>query len=104
MSKEPAKPTRANRTPRTTAEGDIPPDLTPDGIERFEVESGVEGAVDAKITAVKDLLASSDPAVQSTVRAWLLAELGGASAEDRAAILGRALLERRFELKDALAC
>ena len=91
MSKQPAKRTPRTPAARPAASGDVPPDLSPEGIERYVVDSGVEGAIDAKIAVVKDLLNASDPDVRTTVRDWLLAELGGTSEEDREAILGTVL-------------
>ncbi len=87
----PKPPAKRNNQPRPTAGGDVPPDLSPDGIQAFVVDDGAEAATTAKVAAVKDLLESADPLVKTSVRDWLLAELKGASPEDAREILDTVL-------------
>lgn len=60
---EQAAPTRtATRTggrPRPAARGDVPPVQTPAGIEGFAVHNAVDAAQEAKMAAMRDILANS---------------------------------------------
>ena len=85
------KPARAKTSSRRIREGDTAPDLSSDGIERFEIEQAISAAEDSKLVAVTDILqteAARDPA--RAARA-LDAILAGASPDD-IHVLRRALM------------
>ena len=82
---------RGSITSRPARQGDTAPDLSADGIERFEIEQAISAAEDAKLVAVTDILrteAGRDP--RHAVRA-LEAILAGASPDD-IHVLRRALM------------
>jgi polyphosphate kinase len=82
---------RANA--RRTAAGDISPDLTEAGIERYEVGGATEGAREAKINAVRDVLANAQPEEMVAVARWIEAVLAG-TAPDDLGLLRRVILEQ----------
>jgi polyphosphate kinase 2 len=85
------KPARGKVSSRRSREGDTAPDLSADGIERFEIEQAISAAEDSKLVAVTDILhteASRDPT--RAARA-LDAILAGASPDD-IHVLRRALM------------
>ena len=58
-SKPPARKPRAPRAARerAVARGDVPPNLTPGGIEQFSVGAAVDASQEAKIAALRDVVA-----------------------------------------------
>ncbi|ENO84173.1 polyphosphate kinase 2 [Thauera linaloolentis] len=97
---KPQASTRATRTPRqerSATSGDIAPDLSPEGIERFEIDQAVAGAQDSKLIALTDILqreAGADPARATQA---LEAILAGASPDD-VHMLRRALMKADAKL------
>ena len=88
---------RVTRQRRSARSGDTSPDLSPEGIERFEVDQAVTGAQDSKLVALTDILqheASTNPV--SATQA-LEAILAGASPDD-VHMLRRALMKADAKL------
>ena len=83
----------ADTNPRPTAAGDTSPDLSPAGIERYEVVGATEGAREAKVNAVRDVLANAQPDEMAAVARWLDAVLAG-TAPDDVGLLRRVILEQ----------
>ncbi len=79
--------------PHPTAAGDIAPDLSPEGIEDFEVAAATEGAREAKVNAVRDVLVNAQPEEMAAVARWLDAVLAGTSPDDFG-VLRRVILEQ----------
>jgi polyphosphate kinase 2 len=76
------EPTRRKPASRRARQGDTAPDLSADGIERFEIEQAISAAEDSKLVAVTDILRTElgrDP--KGAARA-LDAILAGASPDD----------------------
>ncbi len=48
--------TTSTRRKRSAKEGDVAPELSPEGIETFEVEQATAGAQDSKLVALVDIL------------------------------------------------
>ncbi len=85
------KAARRKPASRRTREGDTAPELSADGIERFEIEQAIAAAEDSKLVAVTDILKTElgrDP--QRAARA-LDSILAGASPDD-VHVLRRALM------------
>lgn len=80
-----------NGAPRKAEQGDTAPSLTPAGIERFTVSESVEGARQAKINAVTDIITGVPPHDMDTLTKVLKAIMEGTSSDD-AAVLRDALL------------
>ncbi len=78
---------------RPAAQGDISPDLTTAGIESYEVAAATDGARQAKVNAVRDVLANARPAEMAAVARWLDAVLAGTSPDDFGT-LRRVILEQ----------
>jgi polyphosphate kinase 2 len=78
---------------RRAEEGDVSPSLAPEGIERFVVDDAVDGAREAKVNAVRDVLMNAQPEEMAAVARWLDAVLAGTSPDDVAA-LRRVILEQ----------
>lgn len=76
---------------RLVSTGDISPDLTANGIEKYTVDEQVAAAQQAKIAAVKDIVSSVPPYDVGTLTKVLEAILAGASTDD-AVVLRHALL------------
>ncbi len=68
--------------PRRTADGDIPDDLSPTGIERHVVTDATDGAQDARVEVIQDVLARSDRTEMLEVARWLDDVLAGTSPDD----------------------
>lgn len=88
--------TESNTKPRSrrkAAEGDIPPVLTEEGIESFEVNQAMEAAESSKATAMIDIVSNIKSGDTTTLAQTLEAVLAGASPDD-AAKLRHALLEQ----------
>jgi polyphosphate kinase 2 len=79
--------------PHPAAAGDTSPDLTPSGIERFEVDGAIAGAREASVNAVRDVLAHAEPQEMAAVARWLDAVLAG-TAPDDLRMLRRTILEQ----------
>lgn len=82
----------APEAPRPTAEGDTPPELTPVGVERFEVAEAIASAQGAKVAAAKAILVDAGSDELADVAHWVRAMLEGASPDD-AEVLRAALLQ-----------
>jgi polyphosphate kinase 2 len=67
---------------RAAADGDTSPDLSPEGIARFEVTGAVEAARAAKVNAVRDVLENAKPEEMAAVARWLDAVLAGTAPDD----------------------
>ena len=65
-----------------TEDGDIAPDLSPGGIEEYEVQAATDGARESKVNAVRDVLANAAPTEMAEVARWLDAILAGSSPDD----------------------
>ncbi len=78
---------------RPTAMGDISPELTAEGIERYEVGRATDGARGSKVNAVRDVLANAQPEEMAAVARWLDAVLVGTSPDDFG-VLRRVILEQ----------
>jgi len=67
---------------RPAVAGDTSPDLSPEGIARYEVDSAVDAARAAKVNAVRDVLANAKPEEMAAVARWLDAVLAGTAPDD----------------------
>jgi polyphosphate kinase 2 len=90
-SDAPSGARNANRRARTVQRGDTAPELTPEGIERFELEQATAAARDSKLVALTEILQHEAAAPGAAVKA-LEAILAGASPDDVHA-LRRALMK-----------
>ena len=86
------KPVR-KRSPRKAVNGDIPPVMTAEGVESFEIEQAIEAAHSSKATAVQDILGNIKPGDTETLMQTLEAIMSGASPDD-AVKLRQALLDQ----------
>ena len=80
-TESPAAPKRkaVRRKPagRQTREGDTAPELSADGIERFEIEQAISAAEDSKLVAVTDIIKTEfarDP--KGAARRWMRSSPG----------------------------
>lgn len=89
--KRSSTPKNASKRPRLAAQGDTTPNLTPAGVESFEVAQAVEGAANSKIAAVRDILTRAQLGEITGLAKSLEAVMQGASP-DEAAALRKALL------------
>ena len=80
-------PARQPTARRRTVDGDISPNLTPGGIENYEIMQATQGASQAKGAAVKDVIARDTQAgsIEKLV-SHISAIMEGASPDDRAAL------------------
>ena len=85
------KPARAKTSSRRIREGDTAPDLSSDGIERFEIEQAISAAEDSKLVAVTDILQTEAARDPTRAARALDAILAGASPDD-IHVLRRALM------------
>ena len=85
--------TESGPQPRPATAGDISPDLSEEGIARFEVGGATDGAREAKVNAVRDVLENAQPEEMAAVARWLDAVLAGTSPDDYGA-LRRVILEQ----------
>ena len=83
----------AHTDARPAAAGDTSPDLSPEGIARYEVSSAVDAARAAKVNAVRDVLTNAKPEEMAAVARWLDAVLAG-TAPDDLGLLRHAILEQ----------
>jgi polyphosphate kinase 2 len=77
---------------RPVADGDVSPDLSPEGIEAHVVDEAVTGALETQIEAVRDVLAGASPEDRVTIARWLAAVVAGLSP-DEVTGLGQVILE-----------
>ncbi len=93
-SRRKAAPTRKRRStrPRRTAEGDVPPDLSSEGIQEFAVTQSILAANEAKAMAVEDILRQVSETESGNVVEAFEAILSGASPDDVLAL--KALLTK----------
>ncbi len=85
------KPARARASSRRSQAGDTAPDLSAEGIERFEVEQAISAAEDSKLVAVTDILQTEAARDPKRAAHALDAILAGASPDD-IQVLRRALM------------
>jgi len=78
---------------RPVAEGDTPPDLSPDGVEAYVVDNAVDAAMGSAVNVVKDILSEAEPEEMASVARWLEAVIAGVSPDDIPA-LRHALLDQ----------
>jgi len=83
----------AGPNPRPVEAGDISPDLSAQGIERFQVEAATDAARGTLVNAVRDVLAHANPDEMAAVARWLDAVLAGTSP-DEYGLLRRVVLEQ----------
>ena len=87
-----------NDRPRPVARGDTAPSRTEAGIQRFVVSESIQAAQEAKITAVKDVIAEVPPYDIETLAKVLQAIMEGTSDDDaqavRDALLNGSVAER----------
>ena len=83
---------RRSTRPRRAAEGDIPPDLSSEGIEEFAVTQKILAANEAKAMAVEDILREVSKTKSGNVVEAFEAILSGASPDDVLAL--KALLTK----------
>jgi polyphosphate kinase len=81
------------RAARPAAAGDTSPDLSPEGIARYEVGGAIDAARAAKVNAVRDVLANAKPEEMAAVARWLDAVLAG-TAPDDLGLLRHVILEQ----------
>jgi polyphosphate kinase 2 len=78
---------------RRVAAGDVADDFSPAGIARFEVGQAMEGAEGAKVSAIRDVLASAEPDELLTIARWLQAVLEGTAPDEAARLRDLAVHE-----------
>ena len=79
--------------PRSTSAGDVAPRLTAEGIEQYVVGNAIDGAVAARLNAVRDVLTGADPEERLEVARWLSA-IVEETAPDELPALRRVILEQ----------
>ena len=84
--------TASTRRKRSAREGDVAPELSPEGIETFEVEQAIAGAQDSKLVALADILCREAGKSPANAPQALDAILAGASPDD-VHMLRRALMK-----------
>jgi len=89
--------TRSAASQRTAISGDTAPDLSPEGIERFEVEQATSGAQDSKVAAVIDILQHETRRTPEAAAQALETILAGASPDD-VQMLRRTLMKAEAKL------
>jgi polyphosphate kinase 2 len=67
-------------------DGDRAPDLSPEGIERHEVQQSTDGALGTTLHAVRDVLASAPVDELEEVARWIDAVIRGTSRDDQRAL------------------
>ena len=83
---------RRSARPRRAAEGDVPPDLSSEGIEEFAITESILAANEAKAMAVEDILRQVSKQKSGNVVEAFEAILSGASPDDVLAL--KALLTK----------
>ena len=89
--------TATTRHKRSAKKGDIAPELSPEGIETFEVEQAMAGAQDSKLVALADILGRESSKSPAGATQALDAILAGASPDD-VHMLRRALMKADAKL------
>ena len=89
--------TASTRRKRSAKEGDVAPELSPEGIETFEVEQAMAGAQDSKLVALADILCREAGKSPANAPQALDAILAGASPDD-VHMLRRALMKADAKL------
>ncbi len=89
--------TAPTRRKRSAKEGDVAPELSPEGIETFEVEQAMAGAQDSKLVALADILCREAGKSPANAPQALDAILAGASPDD-VHMLRRALMKADAKL------
>ena len=89
--------TTSTRRKRSAKEGDVAPELSPEGIETFEVEQATAGARDSKLVALADILCREAGKSPARAPQALDAILAGASPDD-VHMLRRALMKADAKL------
>jgi len=92
-SSDPKKTVRRRQANRLVSQGDIPPDLSAEAIENFEIEQSISAAQTAKIAETQEVLANIQAGDTDSLAKTLDAILAGASPDD-AIKLRNALLEQ----------
>lgn len=82
-------------TARLVSAGDIPPAKTEKGVEKVYVEQAIDGAQEAKVNAVKQIIGGSPPYDVETLSKVLHAIIQGTSTDD-AEILRNSLLRQPY--------
>ena len=67
---------------RRAADGDVSPDLSPEGIEDYVVSDATEAATDVLFNVVRDVLAGSADEDRVAVAQWLNAMINGTSPDE----------------------
>ena len=67
---------------RPTAEGDVSPDLSPEGIERYVVGEAIDDSVAERLHVVRDVIERAAPADRVAVAEWLNAIIQGSSPDE----------------------
>lgn len=80
-------------TARSTSDGDVAPSLSAEGIEQYVVGNAIDGAVAARLNAVRDVLSGADPEERLAVARWLSA-IVEETAPDELPALRRVILEQ----------
>ena len=89
--------TAPTRRKRSAKEGDVAPELSPEGIETFEVEQAMAGAQGSKLVALADILCREAGKSPANAPQALDAILAGASPDD-VHMLRRALMKADAKL------
>ena len=74
------------RMARNVNDGDVSPHLDEQGIERFEVAQATDGAQEALVAAVRDVISGAGTDDVAAVARWLQAVAGGVSPDDAVAL------------------
>ena len=72
--------------PALVADGDVPPDLSPAGIEHYVVEGSTSSAVSTTLHAVREILSAAPDGDLAEVARWIDAVLRGTSPDEAAAV------------------
>jgi polyphosphate kinase 2 len=78
---------------RPASGGDVSPDLSPEGIERYVVAAGIDDSVAERLQVVRDVIERAAPADRQAVAEWLNAIVEGTSPDELSG-LRRVILEQ----------
>jgi polyphosphate kinase 2 len=67
---------------RPAAEGDVSPDLSPEGIEEYVVGGAIRDAAAERLNVVRDVLTGARPEDRVAIAAWLNAMIEGTSPDE----------------------
>lgn len=76
----------ASVPPVPVARGDVPDDLSAEGIERYVLRNSTDSAVSSTLNAVRDILASAPSDDLEAIARWIDAVLRGSSPDDVVAL------------------